>query len=56
MKSLVNEPLREGLRRMASRPRKREPFRTATVRLGRCLVGNVDNVAEVLAMAEAESG
>ena len=55
LKSLVNEALREGLRRMSVRPRKRERFQTGTVRLGRCLVGNVDNVADMLAVAEAES-
>lgn len=55
LRDLVNEALREGLRHMTSPPRKRAPFRTASVDLGRCLVGNVDNVAELLAVAESES-
>jgi hypothetical protein len=55
LKDLVNEALREGLRHMTSPPRKRAPFRTASVDLGRCLVNNVDNVVEVLAVAESES-
>ena len=55
LKSLVNEALREGLRRMSVRPKKPEPFQTGTVHLGRCLVGNVDNVADVLAVSEGES-
>ena len=55
LKDLVNEALREGLRHMTSPPRKRAPFRTASVDLGRCLVSNVDNVVEVLAVAESES-
>jgi len=55
LKDVVNEALREGLRHMTSPPRKRAPFRTASVDLGRCLVSNVDNVAEVLAVAESES-
>lgn len=55
LKDLVNEALREGLKQMTSTPRKRAPFRTASVDLGRCLLGNVDNVAEVLAVAENES-
>ena len=55
MKDLVNEALREGLKHMAAPPRKRSPFHTDSVDLGRCLVSNVDNVAEVLAVAETES-
>jgi hypothetical protein len=55
LKDLVTEALREGLRHMTSPPRKRAPFRTASVDLGRCLVSNVDNVVEVLAVAESES-
>jgi hypothetical protein len=55
LKDLVNEALREGLKHMTSPPRRRAPFRTASVDLGRCLLGNVDNVAEVLAVAENES-
>ena len=30
-------------------------FRTRSVDLGRCLLGSVDNVAEVLAVAEGDS-
>ena len=55
MKAVVNEALRQGLGRMAApaaAPRK--AFRTRTLSLGRCLVGNIDNVAEVLAVAEGE--
>jgi hypothetical protein len=55
LKDLVNEALREGLRHMTAPPRKRAAFRTKSVNLGRCLLGNVDNVAEVLAVAEGES-
>ena len=55
MKAVVNEALRHGLRRMAA-PEKtpRKPFRTRTLSLGRCLVGSLDNVTEVLALAEGE--
>ena len=55
LKAVVNEALRQGLGRMAAPtalPRK--PFRTRTLSLGKCLVGNLDNVAEVLAIAEGE--
>ncbi|MEW6300434.1 MAG: CopG family transcriptional regulator [Thermodesulfobacteriota bacterium] len=55
LKDLVNEALREGLRRMTAPPRKRVPFHTESMDLGHCLLGNVDNVAEVLAMAEGEA-
>jgi hypothetical protein len=55
LKHLVNQALREGLKHMVSPPRKRAPFRTKSVDLGRCLLGNVDNLAEVLAVTEGES-
>lgn len=54
-KGLVNEALRRGLRQMAARPRRREPFKTRAVSLGRCKLGGIDNISEVLATAEAES-
>ena len=55
LKQVVNEALRKGLTRMAAPPAApRRPFRTRALSLGRCLVGNVDNVAEVLAIAEGE--
>jgi hypothetical protein len=56
LKRAVNETLRAGLARMsAPLPSPRKAFRTRPVSLGRCLIGNVDNVAEVLARAEGES-
>ena len=55
MKELINEALREGLKTMAAPRRKQSRFRTGSVDLGRCLLGDVDNVAEVLAVAENES-
>lgn len=55
LKAVVNEALRQGLGQMAAPPRApRKPFRTRTLSLGRCLIGNIDNVAEVLAVAEGE--
>jgi hypothetical protein len=54
-KDLVNEALRRGLRQMAARPRRREPFRTRAVSLGRCKLGGIDNISEMLATAEDES-
>jgi hypothetical protein len=40
---------------MVAPPRKQHTFRTTAVDLGRCLMDNVDNVAEVLAIAEDDS-
>lgn len=55
LKDLVNEALREGLKQMEGPPRQRQPFATGTADLGRCRLGSVDNVAEVLAVTEGES-
>ena len=52
LKDIVNQALREGLKQMAAPRRRRTAFRTKSVDLGRCLVVNVDNVAEALAVAE----
>lgn len=54
LKAVVNEALRQGLREMCAPPRRRKPYRTRTVSLGRCLVGSLDDVSEVLALAEGE--
>jgi len=55
LRELVNEALRLGLRSVMSPRKGRKRFRTVTANLGPCLVGDVDNVAEVLAVAEGES-
>ncbi len=55
LKNLVNEALRRGLKQMSARPKRREPFCTQAVALGRCRIGAIDNVAEALAIAEGES-
>ena len=54
LKEIVNEALRRGLKQMNGRPQKREPFRTRTVSLGACLVGNLDDVAGVLSVIEGD--
>jgi hypothetical protein len=54
LKALVNEVLREGLRQMQGHPIGREHFRTQSVGLGRLRIGSLDNIAEVLAIAEGE--
>ncbi|HLX30665.1 MAG TPA: CopG family transcriptional regulator [Casimicrobiaceae bacterium] len=55
LKDIINEALREGLKRLGAPRDKRPPVRTRSVNLGRCLLDNVDDVAEVLAIAESES-
>lgn len=54
-KELINLALREGLKRLMAPPKKPGTFRTRSVDLGACRTGNVDNVAEVLAVADGES-
>ena len=55
LKAVVNEALRRGLQEMEE-PRKRGGvYRTPSVDLGRCLVGSLDDVSEVLALAEGEA-
>jgi len=53
-RALLNQALREGLRQLEA-PRPTVPFHTAPVSLGQCLVGNLDDIAEVLALAEGDA-
>ncbi len=55
LKDLVNEALRLGLKQMSASPKRGEPYHTNAVDLGRCRIGSIDNVGEVLAIAESES-
>jgi hypothetical protein len=54
-KDLVNDALRRGLAEITAPPKRREPFRTRSVDLGRARLANIDNIAEALATAEGES-
>ena len=53
LKEVVNEGLRRGLNQLNSQQRSKR-YSTRAVKLGRCLVGSLDDVAEVLAVAEGE--
>jgi len=53
MKDLVNEALRRGIKDMASPPKLRKPFRTTAVSL-KPRISNVDNISEILALAEGD--
>ena len=54
-KDLVNSALREGLRAMEEKPRPRSRSWTKPVSLGGSRIGSLDNVGEVLAIAEREA-
>jgi hypothetical protein len=54
LKDLINEALRRGLRELNVRPKPRTPFRTRSVDLGRARIASIDNIGEVLAIAEGE--
>jgi hypothetical protein len=53
-KQIVNSALRDGLGRMDARRPKGRPFRTQALDLGECLVGSVDDVSELLEVAEGD--
>jgi hypothetical protein len=53
-KTLLNHALRESIKSLMGPTKKRSVFRTRSVNLGSCRAGNVDNLAEVLAVAEGE--
>ncbi len=55
LKQLINEALRRGLNDMGKRRGPREPVCTRAVTLGRVRVSTIDNIGEVLAIAEGES-
>jgi len=50
-KQLVNEASRMGFRQLTLPPATRAPYRTPTVALGKYLIGSLDGVSEVLAVA-----
>ncbi len=54
LKKVVNEALREGLPKLMGPRPARKPYRTRPMKLGRCLVGSIDDIAEVLAIGEGE--
>jgi hypothetical protein len=54
LKDIVNEALRDGLARQVSARARATQFETRGKGLGRCLTPNLDNIAQVLALAEGE--
>jgi hypothetical protein len=55
LKDTVNAALREGLQRLEQPPARTRRSHTRVVSLGKPRVGAVDNVAEVLAVAEGDA-
>ena len=55
LKSVINDALREGLKQLDSPRPQRKPFRTRTADVGKVLLPNIDNIAEVLAIAEGDA-
>ena len=55
LKDIVNDALRRGLNDLATAPKRREPFKTNTVALGRLRLASIDNISESLAIAESEA-
>ena len=54
LKDLINEALRRGLKDMSARPKRRKVFRTRSAHLGRMRIASIDNISDVLAIAEGE--
>jgi hypothetical protein len=55
LKEIINEALRRGIKDMGTPTKRHRTFRTRSVDLGTLQVPSLDNVAEVLAIAEGET-
>jgi hypothetical protein len=55
LKELINEALRRGLKEMTGPRKRRQGVRTRAVSLGGLRIASIDNIAEVLAVAEGEN-
>lgn len=53
-KALINEALRQGLKEINQPSKATETYHTKSVSLGRCLVGNLDDISEAIALTEGE--
>jgi hypothetical protein len=52
LKGVVNEALRQGLRRLGAPLERKANYQTPSVDTGRCLLPNVDRIAGVFAVTE----
>jgi hypothetical protein len=55
LKELVNAALREGLPRLMEERPKGASYRVRPLKVGRCRLSSLDDVAEALAVAEGEA-
>jgi hypothetical protein len=55
LKEVVNAALREGLAHLERPDKPRPSFVVRPLSVGSCLLGNIDDVAEALAVSEGES-
>ena len=55
LKVVINQALRQGLTDMTKTPRRRKPYETRSVSLGRCQFANLDDISEVIAIAEGDT-
>lgn len=53
-KDVLNDALRRGIRDTQQEKKREERFETKSMDLGQCLLPSLDNVAEVLAIAESD--
>jgi len=54
LRGLVNNVMRLGLQQLAKPPLTQPLHQTSSVALGRCLIGQIDDVSEALAVAEGD--
>jgi predicted CopG family antitoxin len=54
LKDVVNQTLRRGLEQPNAAPKKRKQSYTRPVSLGPSLIGSLDDISEVIAIAEGE--
>ena len=55
LKVVINEALRQGLSDMTKPPRRGKPYVTRSVTLGRFQLANLDDIPEVIAIAEGDT-
>lgn len=53
-RDIVNDALRWGLQQMLTAKEPLAPYRTQVSDAGACLIGSLDNISEVLTLAEGE--
>ncbi len=53
-KAIINEALRSGLKEMITPSQPDKNYQTRSVSLGRCLIGSLDDISEVLSLTEGE--